>query len=75
MPARGYAVPVTTRRPITRDTAIMGGTPVFTTSRVRVAALFDYLNAGDAIDVFLADLPSVERAHVIAVLRLTSAPA
>jgi Protein of unknown function (DUF433) len=43
----------------------MGGTPVFCGTRVPVRTLFDYLEAGDSIDEFLAGFPSVTRAQVI----------
>ena len=48
----------------------MGGATVFTGTRVPVQTLLDYLEAGDPLDEFLADFPSVERAQVIAVLEL-----
>lgn len=35
------------------DPEIMGGTPVFVGTRVPVAAMFDYLAAGDSLDRFL----------------------
>ena len=43
----------------------MGGTPVFTGTRVPVQTLLDYLEAGDSIDEFLEGFPSVSREHVI----------
>lgn len=46
----------------------MGGTPVFTGTRVPVQTLLDYLEAGESIDDFLEGFPSVDRAHVIAFL-------
>ena len=50
---------------ISRDPDVMGGTPVFTGTRVPVQTLLDYLEAGDSIDEFLAGFPSVTRAHAI----------
>jgi uncharacterized protein (DUF433 family) len=47
---------------------VMGGTPVFTGTRVPVQTLLDYLEAGESIDDFLEGFPSVDRAHVIAFL-------
>lgn len=44
---------------------VMGGTPVFTGTRVPVQTLLDYLEAGDSIDDFLAGFPSVTREQVI----------
>ena len=46
----------------------MGGTPVFSGTRVPVQTLLDYLEAGDSIDEFLAGFPSVTRKQVIAFL-------
>ena len=47
-----------------------GGTPVFGGTRVPVQTLIDYLEAGDSLDVFLAQFPSVTREHAIAVLEI-----
>lgn len=47
---------------------IMGGTPVFTNTRVPVQTLFDYLKAGESIDDFLEGFPTVTREQVIALL-------
>jgi len=55
---------------VTRDRDILGGTPVFTGTRVPVQTLLDYLGAGDPLDVFLDDFPTVSRAHALAVLEL-----
>ena len=44
---------------------VMGGTPVFPGTRVPVETLFDYLEAGDSIDEFLAGFPSVSRRQVV----------
>lgn len=48
----------------------LGGTPVFAGTRVPVQTLVDYVEAGDSLDEFLADFPSVSREHGIAVLKL-----
>ena len=53
---------------ICRDLDVMGGTPVFCGTRVPVQTLFDYLEAGDSIDEFLAGFPSVTREQVIGFL-------
>ena len=50
---------------ISRDPNVMGGTPVFAGTRVPVQTLFDYLEAGDSIDEFLAGFPSITRGQVI----------
>ena len=53
---------------ITCSQQIMGGTPVFSGTRVPVQTLFDYLEAGERIDDFLEGFPSVSRDQVIALL-------
>lgn len=52
---------------------ILGGTPVFAGTRVPAQTLIDYLEAGDSIDTFLADFPTVRREQVIEVLEATKA--
>jgi uncharacterized protein (DUF433 family) len=47
---------------------IMSGTPCFTGTRVPVQTLFDYLEAGDPLNEFLDDFPTVSRQQAIAVL-------
>jgi len=47
---------------------IMGGTPVFTNTRVPVQTLLDYLKAGESIDDFLDGFPTVTREQVIGLL-------
>ena len=53
-----------------RDPGILGGTPVFVGTRVPVKILFDYLEAGDSLEVFLDEYPSVRREQAIAALEL-----
>jgi len=55
---------------ISRDSDILSGTPVFAGTRVPVRILFDYLEAGDSVDVFLHEYPHISRDIVIAVLEL-----
>ena len=55
---------------ITISSDYLGGTPVFTGTRVPVKTLFDYLEAGDPLDEFLDHYPTVSRAHAAAVIRL-----
>lgn len=47
---------------------VMGGTPVFTGTRVPIQTLLDYLEAGENIGDFLAGFPSVSREQVISFL-------
>ena len=55
---------------ITVDEGIMHGTPVFRGTRVPVQTLIDYLEAGDRLDDFLDDFPSVSREQARQVLEL-----
>ena len=50
---------------ISRNPKIMGGTPVFSGTRVPVQTLLDYLESGESIDDCLAGFPSVNREQVI----------
>jgi uncharacterized protein (DUF433 family) len=56
--------------PIHSDPEIMGGTAVFVGTRVPVETLLDYPEAGDPLDEFLEDFPSVRREQVVAMLDL-----
>jgi uncharacterized protein (DUF433 family) len=55
---------------ITTSPDRLSGTPVFAGTRVPIQTLVDYLEAGDSLDDFLVDFPSVSREHAIAVLEL-----
>jgi uncharacterized protein (DUF433 family) len=46
---------------VCRDPDILGGAPVFVDTRVPVQTLLDYIQAGDSLDEFLDDFPSVSR--------------
>lgn len=52
------------------DPDILGGTPVFTGTRVPIKTLLDYLEAGDSLDIFLDHFPSVSKEQAIASLEL-----
>jgi len=52
------------------DPEAMSGTPVFVGTRVPLYNLFDYLEAGDSLDKFLASFPSVTREQAIAALEI-----
>ena len=56
------------KRLITVDPEIHSGTPVFAGTRVPVKTLFDHLEAGDPLEVFLDDFPSDSRDLAVAVL-------
>jgi uncharacterized protein (DUF433 family) len=51
------------------DPDIQSGAPVFAGTRVPVQNLFDFIEEGDSLDVFLAQFPSVTRQTAIAVLQ------
>ena len=57
--------------PITVDREIMSGTPVFTGTRVPVAALLDNLADGLSLDEFLDNFPSVTREQAQQVLEFS----
>ncbi len=58
---------------ISASPEIMGGTPVFTGTRVPVQTLLDYLKAGESIDDFLDGFPTVTREQIIALLEKNGA--
>lgn len=43
----------------------LSGTPVFRGTRVPVQSLLDYLEAGDSLEAFLADFPTVQRDQAV----------
>ena len=49
---------------------VLSGTPVFVGTRVPVQTLIDYLEAGDRLDDFLQDFPTVSREQAVAALEL-----
>lgn len=53
-------------QPVHIDQEILGGTPVFVGTRVPFQTLLDYLEAGDPLDEFLEDFPTVTREQAIA---------
>ena len=62
---------MTKRKPVFHsDPEILGGTPVFVGTRVPLKTLFDYLQAGDTLDEFFEDFPTVKRAQAIAAIEL-----
>ena len=54
------------------DPDVLGGTPVFTGTRVPVKNLVDYLAAGDSLERFLDHFPSVTREQAVAGLELAN---
>lgn len=53
---------------IVSDPEILGGTPCFRGPRVPVDSLINYLEAGDTLNEFLDNFPSVTREAAIAAL-------
>ena len=52
------------------DPKILGGTLVFVGTRVPVQVLFDCLEAGDPLDRFLDQFPTVTREQALAALEM-----
>lgn len=52
------------------DPETMGGTPVFTGTRVPIQALFDYIETGETLNEFLENFPSVKKEYALQVLRM-----
>jgi len=46
---------------ISKDPNVLGGTPVFRGTRVPFQSLLEYLEAGQTLDEFLDDFPTVTR--------------
>jgi uncharacterized protein (DUF433 family) len=55
---------------LSADPDVQGGTVVFAGTRVPLKNLIDYLEAGDSLQLFLDDFPSVRREQAIAALEL-----
>lgn len=53
-----------------RSPDILSGTPVFAGTRVPVKTLIDYLEAGDRLEDFLQDFPTVTREQAVAALEI-----
>ena len=58
---------------IERNPGILGGTPVFAGTRVPVRILMEHLEAGDRLDEFLDDFPTVTREQAVALLERATA--
>jgi len=61
------------REHVHSDPEILGGTTVFVGTRVPAATFVEYLEAGDSIDDFLEDFPSVGRDRAVAALEVLRA--
>ena len=56
---------------IVRDPEILSGIPVFKGTRVPIKNLVDYLEAGDSLEEFLDDFPTVRKEKVMEFLNLS----
>ena len=54
---------------VTTDPEILGGTPVFTGTRVPIAVLFENLAGGLSLDEILDSYPTLKREQVIEALQ------
>jgi uncharacterized protein (DUF433 family) len=53
---------------ITRDPEVLGGTPVFRGTRVPFHTFLEYIEAGQTLDEFLDDFPTVTREAAVCAL-------
>ncbi len=53
---------------ISIDPETMGGTPVFTGTRVTIQSLFEYIETGETLEEFLENFPTVTHEQAIEVL-------
>ena len=56
---------------VSRNPAVMNGALVFTETRVPVEILIQHIVAGDSLDKFLEDFPTVSREQAVAYLEMT----
>ncbi len=61
---------MTVEQVISSDPEVQGGAVVFAGTRVPLKNLIDYLEAGDSLEEFLDDFPSVRREQAVAALDL-----
>ncbi len=62
-----------TEKLIDRNPDVLGGTPVFSGTRVPVRILMEHLEAGDRLDDFLDDYPTVKREQAVGLLEQVTA--
>jgi uncharacterized protein (DUF433 family) len=55
---------------ISTDPEILAGEPVFAGTRVPLRNLFDYLEAGDSLEIFLDAFPDVTRGQAVGALEI-----
>jgi uncharacterized protein (DUF433 family) len=52
------------------DKEILGGTPVFSGTRVPIQTLFDYIEGRETLEEFLENFPTVTKEQAIEVLEM-----
>jgi uncharacterized protein (DUF433 family) len=67
-----YLADMKTKSVVVVDPEIMSGTPCFAGTRVPARTLIDHFEAGDSLDIFLEDFPTVTREQAIAFLEEAS---
>jgi uncharacterized protein (DUF433 family) len=55
---------------ISIDPDTMGGTPVFSGTRVPVTFFFDYIETGETVDEFLFNFPTVNKNQALQLLEI-----
>lgn len=66
-----YGGKMSTNELIERDPEKLNGTPVFFGTRVPIKNLFDCLEAGESLDEFLDQFPTVTHEQTLKVLELS----
>ena len=56
---------------VSHNSKVMNGALVFTSPRVPVESLIQHLTAGDSLNKFLDDFPTVSREQAVAYLKMT----
>jgi len=56
--------------PVHSDPKVLGGTLVFKGTRVKAQTLLDYLDAGDSLEDFVQDFPTVNKDDATLFLKL-----
>ena len=56
---------------VSRNSKVMNGVLVFAGTRVPVESLIQHLTAGDSLNKFLDDFPTVSREQAVAYLKMT----
>jgi uncharacterized protein (DUF433 family) len=52
------------------DPEKLGGTPVFTGTRVPIRNFFDYIEGGENLETFIDDFPTVRREQALGLIEL-----